>query len=254
MNCKHLYRLSTSLRRALLFLTIAYSTTMHFNTLQAADLDVEYRSTFAKWDSTFKTVYDPTKSPGKGQGWKPYNRWAWFYGQRADDSGINPIDARMQAWQEKQLHRRPASNLDENWTVLGPENMAGRILTLAYDPTNTNIVYAGSASGGLWKSTDGTLSWFPLTDDLPSLAVGCVAIDPNNHNTLYIGTGEGSFNVDAVYGAGIFKSTDGGTTWNTTGMSWTQSQQRAVNEIVIDPNNSQILYAATNSSGNGVYK
>ncbi|MBU1919492.1 hypothetical protein KKG66_01500, partial [bacterium] len=120
--------------------------------------------------------------------------------------------------------------------------------------TNTNIVYAGSASGGLWKSTDGTLSWFPLTDDLPSLAVGCVAIDPNNHNTLYIGTGEGSFNVDAVYGAGIFKSTDGGTTWNTTGMSWTQSQQRAVNEIVIDPNNSQILYAATNSSGNGVYK
>ncbi|RQV94255.1 hypothetical protein EH220_07360, partial [bacterium] len=254
MNCKHLYRLSASLRRALLFLTIAYSTTMHFNTLQAADLDVEYRSTFAKWDSTFKTVYDPTKSPGKGQGWKPYNRWAWFYGQRADDSGINPIDARMQAWQEKQLNRHPASNLDENWTVLGPENMAGRILTLAYDPTNTNIVYAGSASGGLWKSTDGTLSWFPLTDDLPSLAVGCVAIDPNNHNTLYIGTGEGSFNVDAVYGAGIFKSTDGGTTWNTTGMSWTQSQQRAVNEIVIDPNNSQILYAATNSSGNGVYK
>ena len=101
------------------------------------------------------------KVPAKGQGWKPYNRWAWFYGQRADGSGTNPIEARMQAWQEKQANRRPASNLDESWTQLGPENMGGRILCIVYDPTNVNIVYAGSASGGLWKSTDGANTWVP---------------------------------------------------------------------------------------------
>ncbi len=244
MNYMHLYRLTARTRLVMLFLSIAYSTMININTLQGADSYVDYQTTFAKWDSTFKTVYDETKSPGKGQGWKPYNRWAWFYGQRADNSGINPIEARMQAWQEKQATRRPSSTLDENWTCLGPENMAGRTLCLAYHPTNTNIIYAGAASGGLWKTTDHGLNWTPLTDDLPSLAIGCVALDPNDPNTIYIGTGEGSFNVDAVYGAGIFKSTDAGATWNATGLSWIQSQSRAINEIVIDPNDSQSLRTA----------
>ncbi|MDD5088753.1 MAG: hypothetical protein PHI18_08145, partial [bacterium] len=82
-----------------------------------------------------------------------------------------------------------------------------------------------------------------------------VALDPSDPNTVYIGTGEGSWNVDAVYGAGIFKSTDGGATWAATGMSWQQSQYRTVNQIIVHPSNSQILWAATNIQGSGgVYK
>ena len=206
-------------------------------------------------DSLFRTVYDPLVSPGKGKGWKPFGRMEWFYGQRAFPSGDIPVEGRKNAWLEK-TNSRERHTLDENWTAMGPNNIAGRILSIAWNPTNTNIIYVGSASGGLWKTTDGGSSWNPLTDDLPSLAVGSVVLDPSNSNVVYIGTGEGSYNIDAVYGAGILKSTDAGATWITTGMSWTQSQSRAINEIVIHPTNSQILWCATNiwSGGGGVYK
>ena len=223
--------------------------------LQAADRQVDVFTQFQQQDSAFRTVFDPFESPGKGKGWKPYNRWAWFYGQRlTPDQTSDPVALRMQAWQEKQANRERVGALDENWTSIGPSNFAGRILDIAWHPTNTNIIYVGSASGGLWKTTDGGATWTPLTDDLPSLAIGSVELDPANPNIIYIGTGEGSFNVDAVFGAGVFKSTDGGATWSTTGLSWTQSQNRAVNKIIVDPTNSQILYAACNSSAGGIYK
>ncbi|MBK8130922.1 MAG: T9SS type A sorting domain-containing protein [bacterium] len=223
--------------------------------LQAADRQVDVFTQFQQQDSAFRTVFDPFESPGKGKGWKPYNRWAWFYGQRlTPDQTSDPVALRMQAWQEKQANRERVGALDENWTSIGPSNFAGRILDIAWHPTNTNIIYVGSASGGLWKTTDGGATWAPLTDDLPSLAIGSVELDPANPNIIYIGTGEGSFNVDAVFGAGVFKSTDGGATWSTTGLSWTQSQNRAVNKIIVDPTNSQIVYAACNSSVGGIYK
>ncbi|HEY3293954.1 MAG TPA: T9SS type A sorting domain-containing protein [bacterium] len=181
------------------------------------------------------------------------DRLNWFYAQRAFPSGEIPASARLAAWQQQsRSHPQP---LDEAWTQSGPANLAGRMLCIAWHPTNTNIIYAGSASGGLWKTTNAGANWFPLTDNLPSLAVGAVALDPSNPNIVYMGTGEGAFNVDAVYGAGIFKSTDGGTTWNVTGMSWTQFQGRAVNKIIVHPTNPQILWAATNiANGGGVFK
>jgi len=226
------------------------------NTLRAEDVAVESINTFAQMDSLFRTHYDPLVSPGKGTGWKPFNRMEWFYGQRAFPSGDIPIGARMQAWETKRSSHHRDRTLDENWTAMGPNNIAGRMLTIAWHPTNTNIIYVGAASGGLWKTTNGGTSWLPLTDDLPSLAIGSVALDPSNLNTVYIGTGEGAYNVDAVLGAGILKSTDAGSTWNTTGMSWTQSQGRAINKLIVHPTNSQILWCATNiwSGGGGVYK
>lgn len=234
---------------------LAIGMTPFRNALQAADGQVDYFAQFQQQDSAFRTVFDPNESPGKGMGWKPYNRFMWFYGQRLTPGvDIDPVARRMEAWEVKQATRQPNSPLDENWTSIGPTNFAGRMLCIAWHPTNTSIIYVGSASGGLWKTTNGGTSWTPLTDNLPSLAIGAVALDPSNPNIIYIGTGEGSFNVDAVYGAGVFKSTDGGATWNTTGLSWTQSQSRAVNEIVIDPTNTQIVYAACNSSVGGIFK
>ncbi|MCX6600968.1 MAG: T9SS type A sorting domain-containing protein [bacterium] len=225
------------------------------NALRAADVEAQFVNSYAQMDSLYRTVYDPLISPGKGKGWKPFGRMEWFYGQRAFPSGDIPVAARMQAWQEKQAARGHRT-LDENWTAIGPNNIAGRILSIAWHPTDLNIIYIGSASGGLWKTTNGGTSWVSLTDDLPSLAVGSVALDPTNPNVVYIGTGEGAYNIDAVYGAGILKSTDGGATWNTTGMSWTQSQSRAINKIVIHPSTPQTMWCATNiwSGGGGVYR
>jgi hypothetical protein len=222
------------------------------NTLRA-DNSTQPAYTVAQLDSLFHTVYHQDENPYKGSGWKAYRRFSWFYTQRAYPSGDIPATARAQAWEEKQQSSRE-SNLDENWTPAGPTNLAGRILCLAWHPTNGSIIYAGSASGGLWKTTDGGSNWFALTDALPSLAVGAIALEPGTPETIYIGTGEGSFNADAVYGAGVFKSTDDGATWNVTGLSWNQSQGRAINKIVINPSNPQILYAASSRISGGIFK
>jgi hypothetical protein len=84
-----------------------------------------------------------------------------------------------------------------SWTAIGPQPVdafglvsSGRVTAVAVDPTNNNVVYAGAAGGGIWKTTDGGGTWTPLTDQQASLAIGSIAIDPENHLTIYVGTGE----------------------------------------------------------------
>src|SRR5258706_1938155 len=99
------------------------------------------------------------------------------------------------------------------WQPLGPGNIGGRTRAFLIDSANPNIMYSAGVAGGVWKSTDAGDSWHPIGDLLPSLAVSTLAMSPADHNVLYAGTGEGFFNYDAVRGAGIFKSSDGGVTW-----------------------------------------
>ena len=99
-----------------------------------------------------------------------------------------------------------------NWEWLGPGNIGGRVRALLIHPGDPDILWAGSAGGGIWKTTNGGNSWAPLNDFLPSIAVGCMALDPNDPDVLYAGTGE-SFAGDGLPGAGVFKSADGGVTW-----------------------------------------
>ncbi|MDD5088447.1 MAG: hypothetical protein PHI18_06590, partial [bacterium] len=167
-------RLTPFLTIAATMLCVASSPLALRNELQAQNLSAESINTFAKTDSLLLTVYNPKVSPGKGTGWKPFNRMRWFLGQRASEDGDVPQGARMRAWEEKRASRDRTPSLDENWTCIGPTNYAGRIIALAWHPTNTSIIYAGSASGGLWKTTNSGTSWTPMTDDLPSLAVGSV--------------------------------------------------------------------------------
>lgn len=105
------------------------------------------------------------------------------------------------------------------WAERGPNNVGGRTRTIMIDKRDAtgNTVFAGSVSGGLFKTTNFTSAspnWVPINDFLPNLAITVLVQDNNNQNTMYAATGEGWFNVDAVKGAGVFKSTDGGTTWN----------------------------------------
>jgi len=99
------------------------------------------------------------------------------------------------------------------WTELGPGNIGGRTLAMVIDPGNASTMYAGTADGGIWKTTNAGSSWAPVGDLFPSLAIGSLAMDPANSSILYAGTGEGSFNGDSVRGAGVFQSLDAGTTW-----------------------------------------
>ena len=138
----------------------------------------------------------------------------------------------------------------DGWTFLGPGNIGGRTRQLVIDPDNTNTLYAAAVAGGVWKSTNGGASWQPLNDLMGNLAVTSLVMDPNNSNVLYAGTGEGFFNVDAVRGAGIFKTTDAGASW-TQLASTTGSDFHYVNDLKISAWDSNRIYAATNS---GVFR
>jgi PKD repeat protein/photosystem II stability/assembly factor-like uncharacterized protein len=111
-------------------------------------------------------------------------------------------------------------------------------------------MWVGSPAGGLWKTTNGGTSWTTNTDQLPQ-TIGCsdLAIDINNPNTMYLATGDAD--AGDTYSVGLLKTTDGGNTWNKTGLSYYLPQYKQIAKVLIDPTNSNTLYVATNS---GVYK
>ncbi len=169
----------------------------------------------------------------------------WFLSQRAYPLGFIPPGARLESL--KQLDQmietqtrlgliQPLSaQADETsigfpgptmWTLIGPQRetglganfgnplSTGRTTALAIHPSAPNTVYLGGAAGGVWRTTNGGASWANLNfDQQPSLAIGAIEIAPSDAMTIYVGTGENHFAFDNYYGAGIIKSTDGGTTW-----------------------------------------
>ncbi len=151
------------------------------------------------------------------------------------------------------------STLGSNWTPLGPQPIntgappngygvvSGRITAEAVNPTNANDIWVGAADGGLWHSPNGGASWFPATDNQPTLSIGAIAIDPHNPKTIYVGTGEGNFNGDAYWGAGILKSTDGGATWTQYGLN--DFGGLGIAKIAVDPNNSSNILLAADFDG-----
>ena len=130
------------------------------------------------------------------------------------------------------------------WTWIGPGNIGGRVRAILIHPTTPTTLWVGSVSGGIWKTVDGGASWSAVDDFMANLAVSSLVMDPGNSSILYAGTGEGFFNADAIRGAGIFKSVDGGTTW-TQLSSTTSASYRFVNRLAIHPTNGQVLLAAT---------
>ncbi len=138
-----------------------------------------------------------------------------------------------------------------NWVERGPGNYGGRTRSIIVHPTNSNTWWAGAVGGGIWKTTDAGATWQSKTDNMPIISVTCMAICNNQPDILYAGTGEGFYNIDAIVGDGLFKTTDGGETWQQVGSTVSNSNFRYVNRIIIDPADPNILVVATNS---GVYR
>ena len=152
---------------------------------------------------------------------------------------------------------------DREWEAMGPLNTTGRTLTMAFNPQNPNTIYAGSASGGLWRSyNEGEgMSWQKVETGLPTLGVSTIAFAPADSMTIYIGTGE-VYNINRTgddgayrstrgsYGFGILKSTDGGETW-TQSLDWTYNNQEGVWMINVSESNPNIITAATTD---GIYR
>jgi len=161
----------------------------------------------------------PEKKFQRGTGWNPLQRALWFVEQRRVDGRDPAPGARWEAWQETRS-RSAGIAPRAAWFEIGPVNLSGRILSLAFDPNDAATVYVGSASGGLWKSTDGGDTWTTTTEELPTLAIGGVCVSPLDSNVVLIATGEGTPNSDRVGGVGILKSTDAGQTWATTSLTY----------------------------------
>lgn len=136
----------------------------------------------------------------------------------------------------------------DGWISMGPINGAGRAAGIAPHPTETGVLLQGSASGGVWKTLDGGLTWYPTTDGLPDLAIGAVAWAPSNPDIAYAGTGEGDILIGGgsgyIPGIGLLRSDDGGETWVIPDDSEAPYAD-VFFHIDVDPDDENTLFAAT---------
>lgn len=176
-------------------------------------------------------------------------RWV----SRLNADGTMPGRALMNALEQRAALTVPSETSIQfaPWQWLGPANIGGRIRSIVIHPTTPTIMYCGAVGGGVWKTNDGGSNWFPLDGFMSAIGVCCLVMHPNDPNTLYAGTGEGFFesvegsqNTSAIRGAGIFKSTDAGSTW--TQMTSTDTPDwYFVNRLSFSPSNPNIMLAAT---------
>ncbi|MCH2197584.1 MAG: glycosyl hydrolase [Flavobacteriales bacterium] len=139
---------------------------------------------------------------------------------------------------------------------IGPALTSGRVADIAVNPDNFNEYYVAVASGGVWKTSNHGVSYTPIFDGEGSYSVGCVAIDPNQCSTIWVGTGENNNQRSVAYGDGVYKSTDGGKSWEHMGLK----DSEHISKIIVDPRNSDVVYVAaygplwSDGGDRGVYK
>ncbi|WP_395047160.1 T9SS type A sorting domain-containing protein [Flavobacterium sp.] len=215
--------------------------------------------TYDELVNSFESYWKDKDFSKKGSGYKPFKRWENYWENLVKEDGkiISPEEF-MSAWESKKQSKTNKSALSlpvSNWTPVGPfthtntgswSSGQGRVQEVCVDPSNPNTIYVGSPAGGIWKSTDVGVTWTPLTDNLPQIGVSGIAVDYSSSNTIYIATGDKDAGDTAF--VGVYKSTDGGTTWTVTGA---MSGVTSAGDLVIHPTNNQILWCATDS---GIWK
>lgn len=181
----------------------------------------------------------------------------YLWAQRAFPYGTVPSEAFYTALRQVQSQTQNRGN-ELNWALAGPTHVSGRITDVAMHASDLQTIYAAAASGGVWKSVDAGQEWLPITDNLPSLSIGDIALDPSDKNTIYVGTGEpngggGSITYD---GRGLFKSTDAGTSWTPLGLESTGS----IGRVEVDPKHPNRIFVAAmghlfdNNAERGVFR
>lgn len=165
---------------------------------------------------------------------------------------------RLENYQRHEAMRAETPFDNMPWQFLGPTNISGRVtdVAVAVPRGEHYTMYAATASGGVWKTVNDGITWEPIFEDVPSTSIGDITLAPSDNNVVWVGTGEANIFRSSMAGCGVYKSTDGGETWEHKGLGATQTIPR----ILIHPTNPDIVYVA--SSGNewtdneerGVYK
>lgn len=210
---------------------------------------------FAEKQKAFEEYWG-TRNPlhSKGSGIKQYKRWEWFMQNRLAEDGsyvkpevlLNALAAHKGMPQSK--------SINSVWKNIGPLTAPsgvsntkgiGRINAVAFHPTDSNTIYAAAPSGGLWISHNGGQSWESNFDFLNSIGTSDIVINPLNPQTLYVASGDRD--AGDSYSMGVLKSTDGGNTWGPTGLSFGQFSGSTVTRLLMNPLDTNMLYAATTS-------
>ena len=139
---------------------------------------------------------------------------------------------------------------------IGPAVTSGRIADFAVVPNHHEVYYVAAAAGGVWKTTNSGTTFDPVFDSQGSYSIGCITIDPTNANVVWVGTGENHNQRSVSYGDGVYKSEDGGKSWNNMGLK----NSEHIANIVVDPSNPNTIYVAAygpvwkEGGDRGVYK
>ncbi len=213
--------------------------------------------TLNELSSAFEIYWKDKDKNAKGSGYKPFKRWETYWSYFVDENGNLPTGKQLwDTWQTKK-NLSGKVHATSNWAAVGPFSHTapgnrlpgqGRVNVIAVDPNDANVWYVGAPAGGIWKSINAGGTWTNLFDDFPQIGVSGIAIDANNSDIIYIATGDDD--ASDSFSVGVFKSTDGGTTWNQTGLNPGNSPT-SMNDIYIDPSNSNTIWVATNQ---GVFK
>jgi photosystem II stability/assembly factor-like uncharacterized protein len=223
----------------------------------------DYKQAFNAYLESFvdeRELTDDIKR-ARENGLEKFRRWEYYMeGVVEPETGVFPNQTGVQVVKEHKKNKPEVyANTPKasNWSSMGPFSSGGgyagigRINCAAFHPSNPDIWWVGAASGGLWATTNNGSSWVTLTDDNGVLAVSDIVIPTNfaTSQTIYIATGDRSAGDNNSIG--VLKSTDNGATWNETDLTFAIGQGRRTNRLLLDPNDNNIIIAATNV---GVYK
>ena len=132
------------------------------------------------------------------------------------------------------------------WRMIGPHR-GGRTVAVSGVESQPNVYYFGGVGGGVWKTTNGGVTWEPIFDSQPISSIGAISVAPSDPNVIYVGTGEADFRSNLTYGNGVYKSIDGGSTWKNIGLT----ASRHISRIAIDPHNPDVVFVAAMGSAYG---
>ena len=194
----------------------------HSNLFRARACTTRPSTWRASWTSRFAIVLIA--------GWTAFSTAGPLTGQEAedddDDGGPPELDSSL------------ISGLP--WRSIGPAVASGRIADIAIDPTNRSTWYVAVSSGGVWKTTSAGTTWDPIFDSYGSYSIGAIALDPNDHLTLWVGSGENNAQRSTGYGDGIYKSIDGGRSFENMGLETSEH----IGMIAIHPHDSDVVFVA----------
>lgn len=219
--------------------------------------------------TAFDAYFSDKDITERGNGYKQFKRWEYLVAPRVFPSGELSLMQQCSAnFQEFLLRYRAGQSAQKSlaaaqsgtWVAVGPfgaplgslggvQTGAGKDNGITFFPGNPSKFFVCSANGGLWETSNGGIGWTTNHEQLPTGACTDLLIDPVNTNIMYLATGGGDTQMGAYTdpSSGVYKSSDGGISWNPTGLTYSLSQIRFIHKLAMDPANNQIIYAATNA-------